>query len=204
MSSDYRLICLSHEQAEQLGNWQSLDGGRAAVVERLADRATEALIGHTGHEVIAGRYSYPLIEVYDPKAKEWISASWLALALAAYAAPGMSAQFAQVLWYVGAHEHWPIERLAPLRDELSHMLSSDVQAAPEHGADVAVARREASQAMAAEMLAHQGSDARLDCCHHLNSLHTADGCTAGWTLDKQDAVVAGCTCISRGQVTLDG
>ena len=130
MSSNYTLLCLSHPKAINLGgDWSSGSGGRETAEARLRDHATELLIDHTGHDVIGGRYSYPLIEVYDPPKPdrltgEWVSANWLALALAAHDLPDIPPEMRSVLWYIDAHQGWPAERLAPLRGELGHILTS--------------------------------------------------------------------------------
>jgi len=134
MSSTYDLICLSHPEAVNLGgDWHSGRGGREIVEARLRDHATELLVGHTGHDVIGGRYSYPLIEVYDPPKPdrltgEWVSAIWLALALAAHDLPDIPPEMRSVLWYIDAHERWQIERLAPLRLELGRILTGAIEA----------------------------------------------------------------------------
>ncbi len=92
MSSDYRVLCLSHDPAIVTGaEWPD----REPAIAAAADPANcEQLREHIQCDLLVGRYSYPLVEVacppsrdqaawkhypYHPCGPEWIDASWLRL-----------------------------------------------------------------------------------------------------------------------------
>lgn len=98
MSSLYRVLCVSHDPAILIdrAEWATASELEAA----LADVAgCELLQGHERCDLLGGRYSYPLIEVYCPPARDdvprqprqpwhphsghWVDAAFLRLALAA-------------------------------------------------------------------------------------------------------------------------
>ena len=92
MSSAYRALCLSHDPALTIPDAEWRDA--VSLQGALADPAAcEALAGHTACDLLGGRYSYPLIEVYCPPTRDtshhphagvWIDVEWLRLLLAAY------------------------------------------------------------------------------------------------------------------------
>jgi hypothetical protein len=202
---------------EHRGNCQSLDGAPSmAVVERLAVRATEALIGHTGHEVIAGRYSYPLIEVYHPKAREWISASWLSTARAAYYGAGYVRASSRM---VSGIERMPTStgrsnasRRCATSCRTSLGLQRRAAPRPEHGAEQ-VCREIAGRTNPSQR------DHRRDLYAHLwlnaapvrllprIACTAADGCTAGCALEqagRSSPLTLLVHLRGKGRVTLDG
>jgi hypothetical protein len=65
VSSDYRLLCLTHDPALEIGDdrWPHLDQALAAVADPAAD---PLLVTHPGCDLLIGRYSYPLVEVICP------------------------------------------------------------------------------------------------------------------------------------------
>ena len=92
MSSDYRLLCLTHDPALEIGDdrWHSPQEPLSAVARRDVDELTAA---HEGCDLLIGRYSYPLVEVCCPpqlgpraptghlhRDPKWIDAAWLRLA----------------------------------------------------------------------------------------------------------------------------
>jgi hypothetical protein len=83
VSSQYRLICVSHNPAivQHEPEWHSGSGGRQ-VVERLLAFDAPPIVGHESCKVVAGAFSYPLVDVYLPPEYErsngeWIDACWL-------------------------------------------------------------------------------------------------------------------------------
>ena len=62
------------------------------------------------------------------------------------------------------------------------------------------AKRSQAEALALELFMEGGAPDRPSCCHHLNDCHGPFGCVAGWALDDDGTVLAGCTCLSRGSV----
>lgn len=122
MSSDYHLLCLSHDPAIVIGN-----EFRRHEVEALT-RDTEALRDHPHCDVVIGRFSYPLIEVgclgmtmSGTRCKrlhrgvEWIDRDWLKLLLAATTPPNA---VDPAILQPFVHGCWPLERLRKLRGEL--------------------------------------------------------------------------------------
>lgn len=98
MSSDYRVLCLTHDPALELGDdgdwWQDPEPAFAAVNAPSSSAVTAA---HAGCDLLVGRYptvSYPLFEVACPPSRipdnrpghrgnhggpKWIDAVWLRL-----------------------------------------------------------------------------------------------------------------------------
>ncbi len=92
MSSEYRILCLSHDPAIVVPSedgWHRPEEALAAV----ADRTGPAEL-HANCALLVGRYSYPLVEVccprqtairqpghsgYHPNSDEWVDAAWLRL-----------------------------------------------------------------------------------------------------------------------------
>lgn len=67
MSSTYRRICLNHKPPLVLPD------------DEFRDRITGDL-PHEDHQeckMAAGRYSYPIIEVWLPDRKEWVDVDWM-------------------------------------------------------------------------------------------------------------------------------
>lgn len=131
MSSDYRILCLSHDPAIVTdAEWHSSAGGREAA-ERAAAAPVECdiLREHVGCDLLIGRYSYPLVEIgcpvgaagphhigYHPHAAQWVDAGWLRLLCAvtlADSTPGIAAVLR------GSVTHcWTAERARRLRYQL--------------------------------------------------------------------------------------
>lgn len=65
MSSVYRILCLNHDPALEVGDdgWRSAQEALAAVADR------EAAPGYPRCDLMVGRYSYPLVEVCWPAAR---------------------------------------------------------------------------------------------------------------------------------------
>jgi|SRR5688500_1675664 len=123
MSSTYRPICMSHEPGLVIDtNWQDLRLLEAALVDPAN---TPELAAHVGCDLLGGRYSYPLIEVYCPPRRDnvahhtnghWIDAHWLRLVhLTATTWPN-SEKLAEVFRSLPAC--WKPERVARLAAEL--------------------------------------------------------------------------------------
>jgi hypothetical protein len=124
MSSTYRILCVSHDPAIALEQFefQSGDDGRARAEEAVATGVAD----HPNCDLLIGRYSYPLVEVgcppkprhsgvYHPHNTEWLDVFWLRLLVAAQRAPEGS-QERQLA--TGAPGCWSPERLHRLRLEL--------------------------------------------------------------------------------------
>jgi hypothetical protein len=120
VSSNYRLLCLSHDPAIVIDRDFYLQEIEAVT------RDHEALQGHEGCDIIAGRFSYPLIEagcigkvgMPDTGCKgyhngvEWIRSEVLRLLHAA--APSVSEEILRPF----VTRCWPLERLRKLRVQL--------------------------------------------------------------------------------------
>ena len=135
MSSTYSILCLSHPRAVVLPGqeWHSGDDGRE-VLERAVDHGSLAgddQIIHAGHDLIGGRFSDQLVEVYCPSAApadetglrsharwhrfgEWYTLDWLALL---YGAQLQGADTWGSALKSGYFQCWPVERLAKLAHE---------------------------------------------------------------------------------------
>ena len=122
MSSAYRFLCLSHDPAIVLDGYDLTSDAISA-----AGRSHPALEDHQGCDVIAGRFSYPLIEAgcFGGLQMEgasgckgyhrvviWTSADWLRL-LDAAATAGVSDDVLRPLTRC-----WPLDRLRRLRSEI--------------------------------------------------------------------------------------
>lgn len=94
MSSDYHVLCLSHDPAIIVTTdgleFHSPHDALAAAAEPARH---ERLADHVGCDLLVGRYSAPLIEAACPGGKgcprshrsgDWIAAGWLRLLHAAY------------------------------------------------------------------------------------------------------------------------
>lgn len=128
MSSTYRVLCLSHDPAIYVdgAEWQT----RHEMEHALATvSAAPALAEHRTCDLLGGRYSYPLIEVYCPPARddiarhspwhprsgEWVDADWLRLLWVAMTAPANEHLEAAIRRIPGC---WTWERLDRLAGEL--------------------------------------------------------------------------------------
>jgi len=121
VSSDYHLICLSHDPAIVLYR-RDLTHAEA---ESVASREHPALEGHEDCDVVIGRYSAPLVEVAclgrqlpGPSGckghhmrPEWIDRDWLRLLAAA------ASKVDEETLRPFVTRCWPLERLRRLGDE---------------------------------------------------------------------------------------
>ncbi len=112
----YALLCLSHDPAIVIENpeFHSGNNGRQTVEGLLAFDAAP-IAGHESCDVMAGAYSYPLVEVYLPARTRhgwsgWIDAYWLQLLYGAYEA---GADIPHAI-----NQRWTRERVRRLRYEL--------------------------------------------------------------------------------------
>lgn len=97
MSSDFHLICLSHNPAIRLDiSWHSGANGRIVAEHEMmnpAASAHEEVRRHAQCDLIIGEYSYPLVEIgyksYEESTEvEWIDVRWVRLlALTAQSRP---------------------------------------------------------------------------------------------------------------------
>lgn len=83
MSSTYRFLCLSHDPALVVDGWESQRRDEAVGLAERRDTA-EQLADHHGCRLVVGRYSYPLIEVYEPRTRQWADADLLRLIAASW------------------------------------------------------------------------------------------------------------------------
>lgn len=122
MSSDYYLLCLSHDPAIVISG----DDLGLAVVTALRDREHPDLGRHRDCDIIAGRYSYPLIEVgcYGSQLPGWTAcnlthsiltwtdADWLRLLIAS------AGKVDDAVLRPFATRCWPLDRIRRLQTEL--------------------------------------------------------------------------------------
>ena len=125
MSSTYRILCLSHDPAFELDTeWQSGHDGRLAIEGALA-RPVE---GHERCDLIGGRYSYPLVEVYCPPQRpdsghpfhtdgRWVDVEWLNVLYRAYRVAERP-EFEDLRRKLAQVRCWPPDRLNRLRHHL--------------------------------------------------------------------------------------
>ncbi|MEC4016108.1 hypothetical protein [Streptomyces sp. H27-D2] len=121
MSSSYHVLCLSHDPSIIASEY----GHRP---EPALEAITAGIDGHTGCDLVVGRYSYPLVEVGCPATRDqpaklrcchggpqWIDRDWLRLLAAGYQTtdPLVDAAVKKVSGLC-----WPWERLRRLRFEL--------------------------------------------------------------------------------------
>jgi hypothetical protein len=134
VSSNYQLICVSHDPAIVFGPEYGSRGQWSDPVPALAAEAERNDTAHAGCDLLVGRFSYPLIEVccprtrprtrqstglhgpiYHPNTDEWIDADWLRLL--AVSTPEQRAT-------VSRTECWTWEVAWRLRHELGLTLES--------------------------------------------------------------------------------
>lgn len=132
MSSTYRALCLSHDPAIVIGGpdegWQSGENGIGIMQDALQFPADcELLAGHEQCELLGGRFSSPLIEVYcsgrtssglwhrlPHNRGQWIDVEWLRLLATAHASSDeLMSNIA-----MGMPECWSRTRLWRLRELL--------------------------------------------------------------------------------------
>jgi hypothetical protein len=124
VSSNYRILCLSHDPATIASDdYASPEAAEAAIIAGLSE--------HPECDLLVGRYSYPLVEVgcpptttprgsgqhncYPHSQTEWAEVAWLRLLAAAHQSGDD-----QMRALANDHHlaHWPWERLRRLRGEL--------------------------------------------------------------------------------------
>lgn len=83
MSSTYRFLCLAHDPAIEIGD--RLETQHRDEAMSLAEQRDHPVgFGdHQGCRLLVGRFSYPLVEVYDPKTRHWIDTDTIHLLTAA-------------------------------------------------------------------------------------------------------------------------
>lgn len=127
MSSTYRFLCLSHDPLIPVEGWESQRPDEAVgLAERRGD--AEELAAHRGCRLIVGRYSYPLVEAYNPVTRQWADADLLRLLAAARDGGAPAEVFAP---YV--RRGWDRDTVDRLRPELGLtpvMTAQDVSPAP--------------------------------------------------------------------------
>lgn len=121
MSSAYRLLCLSHDPALAFSvDLMLVD------VDAITHRDDSVLDVHHGCDVVAGRFSYPLVEVACLGRRllpqggckglhanpAWVDSDWLRLLLAA--APHVD----DAVLFPFVTRCWPLDRLSRLRVQL--------------------------------------------------------------------------------------
>jgi hypothetical protein len=122
MSSVYRVLCLSHDPAIEVGRWEN--HGRDAAIAAAASRTIE---GHESCDLMVGRYSYPLIELCCPatpgalahgrhSTPQWADADWLRLL--ALAIDLNEPDLASAVVDLVRRGCWTAQRLSRLRGEL--------------------------------------------------------------------------------------
>lgn len=132
MSSTYRVLCLSHDPALVVGDYTSYQSP-----EEAEDAVRDGIDGHSGCDLLIGRYSYPLIEVGCPPSHrerpgryrcsihgntEWVDVAWLRI-LAHVHQSGNDQM--RALTGDSRLRCWPWERLRRLRDELGIDLAEE-------------------------------------------------------------------------------
>lgn len=120
MSSTYYLLCLSHDPAITITDYQRPEQAEAAIRDRPS--------GHEQCDLMIGRYSYPLVALGCPASRDqavklgcthgstmWTDSKWLSLLAAAYQSSDPDVRKA-----LEEGRHWclPWERLRRLRVEL--------------------------------------------------------------------------------------
>ena len=131
MSSDYKLLCMSHSPALVIDrgdcqNWQEPEPAIAAAL----DPAKYGVEEHVRCDLLIGRFSYPLIEVCcagGPRGRTahavhtsptWLDKQWLVLLHAAMAAPADPGLKAALEPLQRRHSCWSWERLDRLAPHL--------------------------------------------------------------------------------------
>jgi hypothetical protein len=139
MSSDYFVLCLSHDPAIRID-----------IASRQRDEAIAAASDPAGHEdldnhqhcdLVVGRYSWPLVEVgcppspkqaerrhqgcYHPHNPTWLDAKWLRLLLAVTVDEHRDPETSKAIerFHFGC---WPPDRLARLRNELGVLIPHQI------------------------------------------------------------------------------
>lgn len=96
MSSNYHVLCVSHDPAIVITEDHEFRSPHDALAAAANPASHERLAGHVGCDLLVGRYSYPLIEVgcpggdrcrpgyHRPDSDMWADAGWLRLLHAAH------------------------------------------------------------------------------------------------------------------------
>lgn len=139
MSSDYLILCLTHDPALRLGHdngeeWTRPEPALTAAANPAAHQITAP---HVGCDLLVGRYSYPLIEVACPALPndrwpawhsgfhtqpKWVDVGWLRLLWHAHGQPdpALVASAERAGWGC-----WTSERVNRLRYETGAVLHHD-------------------------------------------------------------------------------
>lgn len=113
MSSTYRFLCLAHDPAiDVAGRLETQSRDEAVGLAERRDSAEE-LAEHRGCRLLVGRFSYPLVEIYDPRTRHWLDADIARLLIAARAA-GVTEAILEPFTRRG----WDADTLARLRHYL--------------------------------------------------------------------------------------
>lgn len=129
MSSDYRVLCMSHDPAIVIDHeWPEAAAAIAAVRDRIPG---EPLADHMHCDLLVGRYSAALVEVCCPGGEHaegrirmhvnarWIDVDWLGLLHRAYASDDASVRDAAG----SLSDCWTAARVARLRSQVGGMTS---------------------------------------------------------------------------------
>lgn len=111
MSSAYRFLCLAHDPAIEVGESIQLRDVAVGLAERRDD--APELAEHRGCRLLVGRYSYPLVELYDPRTRQWVDIDVIRLLIAARAAGVADAALTPF-----ARRGWDTDTLARLSPHL--------------------------------------------------------------------------------------
>jgi hypothetical protein len=133
VSSLYRILCLSHDPAIVIPDleWANSTGMECALAHVESRDFDDTLYLHRTCDLMGGRYSYPLIEVYCPPFREskpspcnrhsdgqWIDAHWLRLLSAVHTSFDVGS-LSPITTAVGRIDKcWSKDRLRRLRVEL--------------------------------------------------------------------------------------
>lgn len=127
MSSDYRILCLSHDPAIVVDlNWNNPE---QAIAAALAPGSHPESALHEHCDLPIGRFSYPLVEVCCPAGNGtfahgvhlepvWLDRDYLVLLATALAVEG-NPQLAAAVQQVTRRGCWTAERLRRLRVEMN-------------------------------------------------------------------------------------
>lgn len=129
MSSDYHVLCMSHDPAIVIDHeWPEPHGAIAAVMDRSPNGP---LVDHLSCDLLVGRYSAALVEVCCPGGDHpggrirahadarWIDVDWLRLLDHSYASADAS-----VKTVAGSlSDCWTAARVARLRSQIDGMAS---------------------------------------------------------------------------------
>lgn len=115
MSSAYRFLCLAHDPAIEIERLETQSRDEAVgLAERLrgGDDSGE-LSEHRGCRLLVGRFSYPLVEIYDLRSRHWIDVETVRLVIA-----GRAAGVAEAILEPFTRRGWDADTLHRLRHYL--------------------------------------------------------------------------------------